>query len=354
MSLIIRLYLIPLPGHVKDMSHFVRWTQAATDEGIAFVYATASPDYPPGIFYIFKPIGIIYQKFISPDFEDTMLLRMLLKIPAVTADLATAILLFFFLRKWISARAAFWAMTFYALNPAVMYVSAYWGQLDAINTFFMFAAVILLMEKRLEMSWAMFTLSVLIKMHALVIAPVMLFVSIKNYSGKRLLKAGVLSLLIIVTVLSPFILNSQMHHIKNVYAGAVGTYPYISANAFNLWWLFEPSEVRNMKSYYPEGKRDDHVLGGITYRDLGFLLLGLFTLCILFILYRNNDPDMIGFAAFAMTFAYFMLPTEMHERYLFPAFAFLGMFHHKNKYWRIMYGILTLTFFLNHAMIDAL
>jgi Gpi18-like mannosyltransferase len=143
-SLTVRLYLIPLPGHFVDMGHFVRWTKAATEEGIAFVYAIASPDYPPGIFYILKPIGIIYQKFISPDFEDTMLLRMLLKLPAVTADLATAMMIFFSLRKWKSEKIAFWAMTFYALNPAIIYVSAYWGQLDAINTFFMFAAIILL------------------------------------------------------------------------------------------------------------------------------------------------------------------------------------------------------------------
>ena len=347
-SLIIRLYLIPLPGHVVDMGHFVRWTKAATDDGVAFVYETASSDYPPGIFYIFEPIGLTYEKFISTDFEDTALIRTLLKIPAVAADLATAILLFFFLRKRKSARTAFWGMTLYALNPAIIYVSAYWGQVDSINTFFMFAAIILLVERRLEMSWAMFTLSVLIKMHAFVIAPVMLFVSIKDYSGKRLLKAGILSLLIIVIVLSPFIIRSQMHHVKKVYAGAVGSYPYVSVNAFNLWWLFEPSEVQKMQRYYHDGKRDDQsVLGRITYRDLGLLLSGLFTLCILLILYRNSDPYAIGFAAFAMTFAYFMLPTEMHERYLFPAFAFLCTFLHKNRRWVVMYGFLTLTFFLN-------
>lgn len=347
-SLAVRLYLIPLPGHFVDMGHFVRWAKAATEGGIAFVYALTSADYPPGIFYILKPIGFMYQKFISPTFEDTMLLRMLLKLPAVAADLATALMLFFFLRKWKSEKVAFAAMTFYALNPAIMYVSAYWGQFDAVNTFFMFAAIIFLMNKHVEMSWAMFTLSALIKMHALVIAPVLLFVSIKNYPAKRLLKAGILSLLIIMIAFSPFLLNSRMHHVKNVYAKAVGSYPYISVNAFNLWWLFQPPEVQKMQSYYFDGKRDDQaVLGGITCRHLGLLLLGLFASCILLLLRRNSDTFMIAFAAFSMTFAYFMLPTQMHERYLFPMFAFFSVFHHKNKYWFMMYAILTLTFFLN-------
>jgi len=343
----IRLYLVPLPGHVGDLNCFAQWTKAATENGIAFVYKNAFADYPPGIFYILKPVGVIYQGFFSPTFEDAIILRMLLKIIFTIVDLVTAAMLFFFLRTQESEHFAFWSMTFYALNPAIIYESAYWGQADSMNTFFMLASVLFLMRQRIVLSWIMLTLAILIKMHALILVPLIIFVSWKNHSWKRLLKAGTLSLLVTLIVLLPFIYHGQMRYVKHSYTKAVDSYPYISVNAFNLWWLMNPLEIQKKGYGYKEGIRDERSIVGITYKQLGLLFLAGFTLFILLILWRNSNPNMIALTASAMAVAYFMLPTQIHERYLFPALALLSIVHNKNKHLKIIYGILSLTFFIN-------
>jgi Gpi18-like mannosyltransferase len=347
-ALAIRLYLMPLPGNSSDTGLFARWCLTSTETGISSVYPKTSSDYPPGIFYILKSIGLFYQHFFSPTLEYTPTLRMLLKIPAVAADLITASMLFFFLRKWKSERVAFWCFTLYALNPAVIYDSAYWGQVDALNTLFMLAAILLLMRRKLEGSWTMLTIALLIKLHAIVLAPVILLVSLKNYSWKRLLKAVLLSLFVAFIILFPFVYDGQLQQVENVYTNAVGSYSYISVNAFNIWWLLQPLKVQNMEVPYLEGKNDEQpVIDGITYKRLGLFFLGAFTLLTLFVLTRNNDPHVIAFLSFAMVFAFFMLPTEIHERYLFPAFALLSIVCLSEKKLIIMYGFLTLTFLVN-------
>jgi len=52
----------------------------------------------------------------------------LLKMPAILADIATAFLIFLIVRKYGSFRLAFIAMISYAFNPAIIYNSAIWGR----------------------------------------------------------------------------------------------------------------------------------------------------------------------------------------------------------------------------------
>jgi len=239
-------------------------------------------------------------------------------------------------------------MTLYALNPAIIYESAYWGQVDALNTFFMLASVLFLMRQRIALSWLMLTIAFLFKMHAIILVPVMFFVSLRRYHWKRLLKAGILSLVVFLILLLPFIYHGQAEKVIHAYTYAVDAYPYISVNALNLWWLIQPIDVQNQVLTFLEGKHDNHpAFAGITYKQFGLFFLGLFTLFILFVLYKNTEPNTIALAAFAMSFAYFILPTQIHERYMFPALALLSVIYHSSRYLRIMYVILTITFFIN-------
>ena len=103
-----------------------------------------------------------------------------------------------------------------------------------------------------------------------------------------------------------------------------------------------------MEAPYYDGRRDDvPVLAGITCKQIGFLALGIFTLLTIVILNRTGDPYTIAFAAFALTFAFYVLPTEIHERYMFPALAFLSVVYCHNRRFIMMYAALTLTFLIN-------
>ena len=74
------------------------------------------------------------------------------------------------------------------------------------------------------------------------------------------------------------------------------------------------------------------------------------TMIVLLILYiKREDFEMarVFFSSFLLLFSFFMLPTRIHERYLFPAFAFLCVTVPFIRKARIIYGILTITYLGN-------
>ena len=69
---------------------------------------------------------------------------LLLKIPAIVADIALAALLYGAARRWFGGRAGLLAAAIYLFIPVTWYDSALWGQVDAVGTLVMVAALVLL------------------------------------------------------------------------------------------------------------------------------------------------------------------------------------------------------------------
>ena len=65
-----------------------------------------------------------------------------------------------------------------------------------------------------------------------------------------------------------------------------------------------------------------NLLGGLTPQLIGNLLVGLAYGGILLITWRRFSERTLVWAAMACFFAFFMLLTRMHERYLFPTVTF--------------------------------
>ncbi len=57
------------------------------------------------------------------------------------------------------------------------------------------------------------------------------------------------------------------------------------------------------------------------------------------------------FAAFILFFAFFMLPTRIHERYMFPAISMLALLFPLAKKVRLLYVALTATLLANQAYV---
>jgi hypothetical protein len=67
--------------------------------------------------------------------------------------------------------------------------------------------------------------------------------------------------------------------------------------------------------------------------------------------YNASDEFLAVFAAFMLFFAFFMLPTRIHERYLFPAISVLALMFPFIKKVRLLYVALTATLFINEAYV---
>jgi Gpi18-like mannosyltransferase len=119
LALGVRLWLAPLRGHVHDIEQFKAWTQTAVQEHPLAIYSQSTANYPPLGLLPLIGAGYVYRLFFSPDFDlSSTTLTVVLKLPAIAADLITAVALY----RWVQRkRGRSWATAVafvYALNPA--------------------------------------------------------------------------------------------------------------------------------------------------------------------------------------------------------------------------------------------
>jgi predicted neutral ceramidase superfamily lipid hydrolase len=87
---------------------------------------------------------------------------------------------------------------------------------------------------------------------------------------------------------------------------------------------------------------------------VGWVLFGAFAVITLYLLnkrFKTSSEFMAVYAAFMLLFAFFMLPTRIHERYLFPAMSVMALMVPFVKRARAIYAVLTVTFFINVAYV---
>jgi len=141
LSFIIRIYLSQFDGYKVDVLDFKIWSRTVYYNGILNFYSSTWSDYPPFYMYILWIVGALYKSLFSFSFNiDTTLFTILIKAPANIADIATSFLIFLIVKKYSGFNAAYISMIFYAFNPAIIYNSAIWGQVDSVNTLFILLA----------------------------------------------------------------------------------------------------------------------------------------------------------------------------------------------------------------------
>jgi hypothetical protein len=142
-------------------------------------------------------------------------------------------------------------------------------------------------------------------------------------------------------MLLPFFYFHQVDRVIERVFKTVGEYPFLSLYAFNIWWLFSGGQGR----WAPDMRL---FLNLFSYRTLGTILLGIFFVLLLRYLFdREKDENAVLFSSAMAFIAFFMLPTEMHERYIIPALVFLILAAVKNRDLRVVYVALSLTTFFN-------
>jgi Gpi18-like mannosyltransferase len=335
-SFIIRMYLSQFEGHGSDILLFKTWSRGVYYTGFSHFYYGIRSDYPPFYIYILWAIGTFYKSFISFSFDiDSPVFTILLKMPAILADIATALLIFLIVRKYGSFRLAFISMISYAFNPAIIYDSAIWGQVDSVYTLFFMLALMFFVSGKQMLSGVFIALAILTKPQSLVLAPLFALVMIKKNSPLTLAKISSASCAAFVVVALPFYLDTSILDLFKLYFMSYAQYPYNSLNAFNLWaftGLFQPDNTQFLF---------------MTYRMWGYLMFGLVFMYVSYFILKNKDDKSIYIACAILFFAFFMFFTRIHERYLFPMFAPLAVAMTLDRRFSYVYVLATLTFLFN-------
>ncbi|MGD6889979.1 hypothetical protein [Bacillus mobilis] len=346
-SLLLRVYLaFHLEGYERDQLFFVDWMNTVGKYGLGDVYAHGDlVNYPP----FFLALLGIYGDILSFFNIHVEAAGVLIRIPSIVFEVV-AIIIFAIVSKRIDnliMRAAL--VTFFAFSPAVIVDGTIWGQVDMLHSILMVGSILLLMSQP-TWSGAIYAIALLAKFQSIVIAPVfaMYFLKVifEKREGKQLTKFIIgfcIPLLIFGLYFAAH--GTFITMLKQAYLNAVGTFPTVTVFAMNIWYYAigtDPNTVDTIQ-----------ISPYITLKTVGLILLSIASAltCLYVFFHRHMNTAVLLKAATFISFAFFMLPTQMHERYAFPALVFvIFLLLYEMKWTGIALG-LTLTIFLNIVMV---
>jgi Gpi18-like mannosyltransferase len=336
-GLAVRIAFIDSGGFRTDVATFEGWTIALLDHGLHAFYAKAGfADYPPGYFYILALVGHIWSLFRTHDSGYTVLL-VLVKLPAILADLAIGALVYAIGSRFARPAAALGAAALYVLNPATIVISAVWGQVDSVAAALALLAVYLLLKSddrepqriawEIPAAWLVLSYSLLIKPQAAVLLPIFIAFAFTSPARRKVRVAGTaigvaLSALFVFALVVPFHPTANplaaAQWLLGRYEFASSVYPDNSVNAFNLWAirgnLWQPDAARVGVPFVPFLQLPQYVWGIV-----------LVVAAVVLVVWRyvaERSPSALLESCMLALLAFFILATRMHERYVFDGFTF--------------------------------
>lgn len=322
------------------------------------VFATLTPNYPPLAIFIFAVMNLLNPlihstywwlnlniSFIPSNMifflEKLVFLAALMKVPAILADLGIAYLVLFFAKKIIpkNKKSQIIAASFILFNPAFIYNSALWGQIDSIPIFFVMLSVyFLLYTKRNTISTILFTLALLIKPTALIFLPVYIIIFIKKFGIKKSIINLFIANIIFCLFFLPFTLSPYETYLNKILAAQ--SLPFVTNGAYNFWVLI--TGFKGIKDVTP-------FLLGIPYRYFSYLIVGLINVFVILHLIKSKRiAEDFFITLFIGAFAAFLFLTKMHERYSMLPLVFLLLFSLKNTKFNSWFILLSIISFINH------
>ncbi len=343
------LFLISLPYYSGDVKNHVAWANSLLDKGTWGFYERdfpgfAFPNYPPLTMLLFAislwifnflQLTVNFLNINLPIFpsnlvhffewENTKIA--FLKLPAILSNVLIAVSIYnlypyFFRDKKEKLRVL--ATAVFLLNPAMVYESAVWGQIDLLPVVFLLFSLQLLLKKRIVWAAILFSLVFLSKQTGIVFWPIFLAWIYKQFDLKKTLQFFLINLVTMFIFYLPFHQPSltwlfELFQINfNFLAHSVGE------NTINLWGFL----------YDFKTSSDEVNFGIFSLKIWGYLLFFISMIYPVNILLKrkNTIGSFFVFLSILSLSDYFFL-TRMHERYLIPAIVFLSLLaFYKRRY----------------------
>ncbi len=379
LRLTIAYVLFPSSGFETDLATYASWALTLADHGPAGFYANAGfADYPPAYLYLLWPIGLLARQAADP----ATMAADLLKLPPILLDLAVGYTIYRLVLGWAwpgrrAEAMALAAAALYVFNPVSFYDSALWGQSDAAGALVLLLGAAALIRGNSEGAAALAVAAALVKpQFGVVLLPLVLFVLVKRHLfrvgsgprhppwGPRALAAhlarqqGPLRLLtsalaagaVFFMLALPFGMG-PLEYLERMF-GTAGGYGYLSVNAFNAWALVGSGGTPPLAGSLAWSDDSVPLLGPLPGVAIGAALL---VAGFLWGTVRGAVRDDRWTLLVALTFlavAFFVLPTRVHERYIFPAVALMPLLAVVSGRWAVALLLLSVGAFINlHAIL---
>jgi Gpi18-like mannosyltransferase len=344
-GLLIRIAFIQTAGYADDVAIFRDWFKSIAVLAPGQVYAqTPGLNYPPMCVLLYELEAFILRAFV-PGAPTNDVFNIAIKLPPILVDGLGTLLVYRIARRYASHGWALLSAAFIALNPAIIYDSAHWGQNDSIPTVLALFAIAQLLFGNTIVGWLSISAAIFFKPPVLVLVPLMLAHPLLAPQTRRrslILQtcAGVaggaaIALTLAVTFFPhPNVLGALLTFAHQFIAFS-NAFPFSSLNAFNVWAFFQPFFATDRVKFLS--------LSLHAWSDLLFIATAG---CIYWRYLKSRDATALLQASTLVLLAFFVILTEMHERYLYYAVFFCAALVFKESY-RWAAAILSLTLLLN-------
>ncbi|MEX2185119.1 MAG: hypothetical protein WEC14_11795, partial [Chloroflexota bacterium] len=318
----IRLNLIASEGFRDDLDQFVGWVHHIATNGLGSLYGRtdAGPvSFGPVMAYIWSVLAAVQPAFATVTDASDPAIRALMKAPAAIADLGLAALIAVALRA--DKRLAVLAATGILVHPAVVDISAWWGQYESIFAFFGLAAVMAATRRRNGLAAVLIAVALCTKPQAIpFLVPLAAWFWAAG-GARELVRTGLIGLGTLTVLWLPFIpAGGPIGYLANLATYQTDIFNILSLRAWNGWWLVQEAAVGG--SFIAD---DVPFLGPLTLRHVGYAVTGLVSLWIAIRIIRDPRPRTLILGVAASVLVFFAFMTQMHERYAYAALIVLAL-----------------------------
>jgi hypothetical protein len=315
-AILIRLILLPAAGLPGDLDAFAQWVGHISRNGLPNAY-DEELTFGPVMTYIWWLLGLVEPGFRTATDSSDPGLRMVLKIPAVLADFGLAACVY-----WILRSSPGWAIVgaiVVLLHPATWYVSAWWGQYESVYVLMALLAVLFAVGGRDGFAAAALAAAMLTKPQAVpfLIPFAAWFFARGGVMGVA--RAVAIGAAVAFVLWLPFLFSGGLlGYLGNLGDYQNDVYSVLSLRAWNFWWLIQ--DLAPVDEFVSDRVP---IVGPITFRTVGFAIVGLLWLYVAWRVWRDPRPRTLVLALAASTLVAFTFLTTMHERYAYGALLFL-------------------------------
>lgn len=311
----LRLILSLLPPMSIDHGCWRAWSARMVELGPAKFYSsTIFTANPPGWLYVFWLLGEIKNSFLPNLSFYSSGYDFMLKLPNNVADLAAGFLIYLIIKKKLGVKLGKIGFLLYTLNPTVWFNSAVFGQFDGSGAFFGLFAAYLLLEKK-QLLWAVLSFAVAwaVKPQAIALAPAFGLIALFNFKPRDWFKAALTFINATLLLYWPFFPQNPVLGVIYVFQEMAKIYSCTTCFGFNFWGIFG--------NWQP----DTALFLNLPLLVWGIILFALTLIPIFFLpRFKLRYKTPFVYATIALSVLSFnMFITRMHERYVFPFFAFL-------------------------------
>lgn len=349
--LVTSLAIAPFICFTWDMQHcWLPWARSSAGKWPWEIYRlNTNCNYPPFVPYLLTLAEKMRLALHADPSGPIAILAV--KLAGIFSHVAGVMLCAIGLRKPLGTRAATMAAAAYALAIPLFINAAIWGQFDALLSLAVVVIVIAALNRKPIWCGAAAGWALSIKLQAVMAGPAIVIYVWRRMGTPALCKAVITAAIVLGTAFVPYILHGQGTNVRRAYFGAVDFYPRRTLTAYNIWYLMDGFDTRFRHINEKVARSDARtVIGPLTFKRLGLLLVAIDILLIAGIFYRHPSDDLLPFAAALTVFAFFMLATQMHGRYAVPAVAMLAIAASTNRQARWLFIGLCITLSLNQLI----